>query len=446
MAIRASGIGSGLDIESIVTQLVRAESQPLVNLDVKEQDLKLRLSAFGSLKSNLSGFNSSVTALSSLDKFKIFAATTSDETAVTATADSSGAVGTFDVTVTQLAQRNRVTSSAFVDSSTALANTGDLTIDVGGVAFTVTIDGTNNTLSGIRNAINLASDNTGVTASVLNEDGGSRLIIAANDSGTAKAASITSSNALTTELNLTEIDPVNDIAQDAIADINGFTVTRSNNTISDAIQGVTLELLTTGGTSRVDVSRDDTAIGASINTFAKAFNTLRGQLNGLRREGGTLEADSTILSINRDIDSVLNNRASITGVSFGFLAEIGLTRNKAGDFILDQSLLTKALDSDFDGVSKLLADDPGGFLARLDETVSGFTAFDGLVSARSKGIDSEISGLQEQRDRIEARIATVEKRLRSQFSALDGLVGQLRATGSFLSQQLSALPGFTRKQ
>ena len=445
MAITASGIGSGLDIEGIVTQLVRAESIPLVNLDVKKQDLEVRLSAFGSLKSNLSAFNSAVSALSSLDKFKVFAATSSDETAVTATVDSTGATGTFDVTVTQLAQRNRVTSSAFTDASTALANTGDLTIDVGGSAFTVTIDGTNNTLSGIRNAINLASDNTGVTASVLNEDGGSRLILTANDTGVANAASITSSNTLTTELNLTEIDPVNDIAKDAIADINGFTVTRSSNTISGAIQGVTLELQKEGGTSRVDVSRDDGAIAESINSFAKAFNSLRGQLKGLRREGGTLEADSTILSIQRDIDAVLNNKANIAGVSFGFLAEIGLARNKAGDFILDQSLLTKALDNDFDGVSKLLADDPDGFLSRLSDTVSGFIAFDGLVSARSNGITTEIKGLREQRDRIETRIVIIERRLRSQFTALDGLVGQLRTTGNFLSQQLSALPGFTRK-
>jgi len=445
MAITASGIGSGLDIEGIVQQLVRAESTPLVNLDIKEQDLEVRLSSFGALKNSLSAFSSAVSKLSSLDKFKVFAATSSDESAVTSTVDSTGAAGTFDVTVTQLAQRNKVTSDAFTDASTALANTGDLTIDVDGNAFTVTIDGTNNTLSGIRNAINLASDNTGVTASVLNEDGGSRLIITANDTGIAKAASITSSNALTTELNLTEIDPVNDIAQDAIADINGFTVTRSNNTISGAIQGVTLELLTTGGSSRIDVSRDDAAIAESINGFAKAFNGLRGQLAGLRREGGTLEADSTILSIQRDIDGVLNNQANITDVSFGFLAEIGLARNKAGDFILDQSLLTTALNNDFEGVSKLLADDPDGFLSRLSDTVGGFIAFDGLVSARSSGISTEIRGLQEQRDRIEARLVIIEKRLRSQFSALDGLVGQLRTTGTFLSQQLGALPGFTKK-
>ncbi|MBT5230581.1 MAG: flagellar filament capping protein FliD [Methylococcales bacterium] len=431
--ITASGIGSGLDVENIVSKLVALEEIPLKKLQSDQSILKAQLSAFGQLKSNISTFETAADALGSTDKFKVFSASSSDSTAFTATADSTSAIASLDVTVTQLATPGKFVADAV--TSTDTFGGGDLTIDVGGSSFTVTTT-TTDTITDIQSAINSASDNTGVTASVLVEDSGTRLILTSNSTGTANEITIT--DGLATSLNLTQ--SAANQAKDSIIDVDGFTVTQSSNTVTGAIQGVTLNLLTEGGSSTLTVAKDEASITSSVNSFISAFNTLRTQLVSFRSEGAQLEADNTVLTMQNQFDSIINTEASLSGVSFSTFAEIGITRNKAGDFELDSDIFSTALSTDFDGISQLFADTDEGFISRLEAAATSFSSFDGLIDAREDGLNARIKDNQSSQDGLTRRLEIVERRIRAQFTALDSLVGSLQSTGSFLSQQLSSIP------
>jgi flagellar hook-associated protein 2 len=438
-SITSAGIGSGLDVEGIVTKLMALERIPLNNLKSKEKQLDSQISAFGFVKSSLAEFQKAVADLASADKFKVFAPTSSNESVATVTADSAAATGTFDVITTQLAQRNKFTGDAVADGTTVVG-TGTLTLAVGADSFDVVIDSSNDELNQIRDAINNATDNKGVTASVLTDDAGSRLILTSDDTGTANALTISSTGDVATNLNLVEKDQ----ALDSIATIDGFTVTNTTNKVTGAIQGVTMDILTLGS-STINVNRDDAQISSNVGKFVSAFNKLGKDIEAVREKGATLEADNTVLSVQNGINSVFNTSANITNGDFSFLAEVGLTRNELGEFVLDSSMLTTALDSDFEGVASLFSDDTEGFMSRLDDMVTGFNAFDGIVATRTEGLTTQVSDNRDQQDKFEVRLTIIEQRIRRQFSALDVLVGKLQSTSSFLTQQLANLPGPAKK-
>jgi flagellar hook-associated protein 2 len=253
--ISAPGVGSGLDVNSIVSQLMAVERQPLNRLEADKRGLQAQLSAFGKLKSGLSTFQSAMSGLKSLDAFKLFTATSSDEAAFTATADSNAAISTNSIDVVQLAVADKRASQAIADTgTTTLGGSGDqMTITVNGNAFVV--DGGGMTLSQLRDAINSDPNNVGVSASIISETSTSnRLVLTSNETGTTNSISTTFTGTLGTDLGLTQITPPKD-AQITID--NTFTVTRSSNVISDALSGVTLTLKAqTAATATLSVDRD----------------------------------------------------------------------------------------------------------------------------------------------------------------------------------------------
>ncbi|MCU7860875.1 MAG: hypothetical protein KZQ86_13830 [Candidatus Thiodiazotropha sp. (ex Lucinoma kastoroae)] len=176
MAIGFSGIGAGADWNGIINQLLQIESRPLTQLRSREQEINQQISDYGKVKSAVDTFKSSIVDLTSASGFAAFSTTSSDEAVLTVTADSTAVASRYDVVVTQLASHDKLASSAYADSSTAVG-TGSLSITVGGTTMNLTVDATNNTLAGLRDAINNASDNPGVTATILNETAGSRLIL-----------------------------------------------------------------------------------------------------------------------------------------------------------------------------------------------------------------------------------------------------------------------------
>ncbi len=191
--IQAPGVGSGLDINSIVNQLMVLERRPLDLLENKQDQAEAQLSAFGQLKSSISSFESAMSNLSSLSKFQIFSPASSDDTILTATADDTAVEGTYDIDVTALAASHKLASNAF-SNPTDVVGEGTLSLSVGSNSFDVTIDSSNSTLFGLRDAINNAPTNTGVTATIVNENSGSRLILTSDDAGTANALTVTATN------------------------------------------------------------------------------------------------------------------------------------------------------------------------------------------------------------------------------------------------------------
>jgi flagellar hook-associated protein 2 len=438
-SILAPGVGSGLDVNGIIDQLMNLERLPLDRLQNQESQVNAQISAYGQLRSAVSDFETAMDDLGSLTKFQVFSGSSSNADAFTASADETANVGSFNINVTQLAQRHKLASTTFTNKDTVVGS-GTLDISVGTGSFSLTIDSSNNTLAGIRDAINQASDNPGVAATILNESGGSRLILTSNDSGASNAVEVVvSGDAGLSQLhyeaagtqNLTQVAA----AQDAQLTVDTFSVTSSSNTISDAIQGVTLNLKTTGS-GTVDFSRDDDAIAESVDAFATAFNNLRNTIDSLY--DGQLAGDSTLLTMESLMLGIVNSGASITGGSYTHMTEVGLSIGKDGRMSLDKSALSKAMDSDFSGVSRLFADSDQGFAKRLGDLAHDLLTADGMVDAREDGLAARIDTLQDRQNQLEYRLDLTERRYRAQFAALDSLMGQLQTTSSFLSQQFSS--------
>jgi flagellar hook-associated protein 2 len=442
--ISAPGVGSGLDVSSIVAQLMSVERQPLNRLESDKQSLETRLSAFGKLKSALSTFQTALDDLKTVDAFQVYKAESSDETAFTATANSNAATGSNDIQVVKLAEAHKMGSVSIADSdTTTLGGAGDeITFTVNGNSFSV--GGGGMTLSELRDAINDAPDNTGVSATVISENSGSHyLVLTSSETGNANAMNLSFTGSLGTDLGLSDI---NDPAQlDAQLKIDGlYSVTRSSNTIDDAIAGVTLNLLgETAGNVQLAVSRDIDSVKESAQTFVDAFNELKNTIDSLSGEGNDLEADSTLRNIENQIQGVFNTTPGGLNTSLKYLSEIGVSFQRDGKLALDSTALESAITSDFSGVAELFANDDQGYLFRVDALIDGFVAADGLIDIRENGLNSRIDVTEQRITDMEYRLELREQRLRDQFTALDALMGQLQSTSAFLSQQLAALPSLT---
>lgn len=447
-SITAAGIGSGLDVESIVSQLVALERQPINQVQSKQAQVNAQISAYGSLKSKISEFQSAMTSLGSASSFKLFQAQSSDEGIFTASVDSDAVAGNYTVNVQSLAERDKIAFGPFADSN-ATVGSGTLNLKVGSDSFSIAV-GAGDTLTDIRSAINEASDNTGITATIVNSDDGARLVLSANETGTENALEVTVSgdgdgndsdnaglSALTYVSGGTNYASSISVAADAVVDVDGFTVTSSSNTISGVVDGISFTAKSVGNAS-LEVSRDDEAILEAVNQFADAFNALRSEIDNQRR--GQLEADSTLLSLENAIFNVLNDGAAINGSSFKYLIEAGVSINKNGVMEVDETTVTDLLNTDFNSFVNLFAAEGEGYAARLESLADGWLANNGLIDAREDGLNTQLERLEDDELRLEARMELVEARIRAQFTALDTLVSELSNTGNFLLQQLASLP------
>jgi flagellar hook-associated protein 2 len=418
------------------------ERQPLARLQSKESIINAQISAYGAFKSKLADFQSAMEALGSASAFKQFQATSQDEDLFSASADSDAVAGEYSINVVALAQRDKLASAAFSDTDSI--GQGTLSISVGAESFDVVIDSTNDSLAGIRNAINNASANTGVSASIITDDAGSRLILTSDDTGTENALSISVSDdsdgnnsdssglSAFVNANMTTVTS----ATDAVVEVDNFTVTSSSNTISGAIEGVSITAKAMGS-STLSITRDDEAILESVKEFASAYNSLMTEIKSQR--SGQLEADSTLLTIERQIRDVFNSGSAISGSSFRYLVEAGVSLDKNGEMKVDEEQVTSLLDSDFSSFVNLFSAEGEGYANRLDSLADGWLQTDGLIDSREVGLNARLDTIDRQRDRMEARLATTEERIRAQYAAMDTLVSSLNSQGNYLLSQLSAL-------
>ena len=443
--ISAAGVGSGLDIQSIVSQLMAIERQPLQRLQFKQGQLEAQISAYGQLSSSLSNFQAAMEKLGSVSALKVFNGTSSNPDVVGVTPTSSAELGSFGVEVVRLAENHKMATQESLDTDTFGGRRNDaLNIQLGSdPANTITVDlRAAKTLSEIRTAINDDPDNPGVTATIIHGDNNNqKLILTANDSGAENALTLSTSGRI--NLNAFGFQTLNDIAGDtslldAEFTVDGYTITRPSNDISDVISGVTLNLVSEdpGNTHTIAIERDLEAVEEAVQSFATAFNELRASIKSLR--AGQLEADSSLLSIERRIFSVLNNPA--TGGTYSVLSEVGLSMQKDGTMSLDSSDLKAALQSDFDGVAQLFAADGQGYANRLETLADSWLTTGGLIDSREDGLKARVDDLVDRQISFERNLAIVESRHLAKFTALDALVGQLQGTGQFLTNQLAQLP------
>lgn len=437
MAITSAGVGSGLNVESIVSQLLALERQPLNALQRKKSSYESELSAYGRLTSAVSTFQTAMGKLDSLSDFRLFSATPADDTVFTATASSLAATGTYDVQVDRLAEAHKIKSKAFADTDTTTVGGADLTLTIAAESFTVTGAGSLS-LEGLRDAINDATDNVGVTASIISENATSNYLVLTSDkTGTDSAITLTGTAADAANLNPTSINTIANLDAQILVD-NTFTISRSTNTIADAIPGVTLDLKSiSSGNVNLKIDRDSDAVTAVVQEFIDSYNALDSTIDELR--SGELKGDNALLSIENSLKNVFNAPAVGLTTANSYLVQVGVAFDKYGKLTLDSDDLKNAINSDFDGLAELFADDDQGFAFRLKAAADNILLPDGLIDAREDGVNSSIDSTESRIEREGFRLQLVEKRIRAQFTALDALVGTLTSTGDFLQSQLNSL-------
>lgn len=392
MGISSPGIGSGLDVNSLVSQLISVESQPLTLLKKKEATFQSQVSALGQVKSALSSFQSALGSLSKVSTFQAVKATAADTSVLSASADATAAPGSYAIQVSQLAQAQKLVTAGQA-STTAPIGTGTLTFDFGTIsdvtdassgvtskAFasngngtkTVTIDSTHVSLSGIRDAINAAS--IGVTASIVNDGSATpnRLVLTNTATGAANGMKITVSNPDTGSLaDLMSQDPATGgkqamqqtiAAQDAKFTIDGLSISKPSNHVTDLIQGVSLDLskTNTGTPTTLTIARDTASVSAAVSKFVDAFNAVNKTLtasssyDASSKTAAPLNGDSTVRSIQSRLRSMLSTSVQGSG-AYSRLADIGVSFQKDGTLAVDSTKLNKALASNFNDVASLFA-------------------------------------------------------------------------------------------
>ncbi len=444
--ITAPGVGSGLDVRSIVNDLMALERRPIEALQQRQNQYEAQLSAYGQLKSALSSFQDAMKGLNSTDAFQVFSASTNNEDVLQVSAASTAPLGSYNVRVERLAEYHKIGSGEFANTATFGGGAGDsMAIQVGtDPANTISIDlSTAKTLEEIRNLINDDVSNPGVSATVVNGNGGNqKLILTSEDSGAASAMTISYGGSLSAaSFGLQTLNNIGgDLALlDAEISVDGYSITRSSNTISNVIQGVTLDLRQAqpGVDIQVNIDRDLDAAKESVQAFADAYNDLRSSIKSLR--SGQLEADSTLLSIERGLLNIMNNPGS--GGVYNHLSEVGLSIQKDGNMSVKTTKLESALNADFSAVADLFANAQNGYATRFESLTGTWLETGGLIDSRTDGLDSRIEDLQDRQIAMDRRMEQIEARYLRQFSALDSLVAQLQGTSNFLTSQLASLPG-----
>ncbi len=460
MATSASSIsgGSTLDVKSLASQLVAAERAPL-DAQVKRESsaVTTTLSALGTLKSALATFQVAVENVSLLAKFQVRAATSSKPEVFTATAGSDAVPGSYGIEVRQLASAQQLASGPYAGGSTALVGSGTVTLSVGGRSFAVTV-AAGDTLADLRDAVNGARDNTGVSATIVQAMDGARLVLSARETGAANTLSVAVGGAAGGLDTLvysggqpgawTQIGA----AQDAIVRVAGFEQTSATNTLSGAIDGVTLMLASgdAGTTHTLTIANDTDAVRKRIDTFVSTWNAMQTAVAGLRRydaatqTGGPLLGDSMLLGLEAKLRRGLTDPVPGLPGAQSSLAVLGITTGADGNLVVDEAKLDAAIGSDFEGVAQLFGR-TGGVGYRLFNTLDEALSSRGGIAVRTQALAQQQDRLADRQDAIDARMQAQLTRYIRQFTTLDMLLSSLDTTSAYLDTQLDALTGMLKR-
>ncbi len=446
--ISSAGVGSGLDVAALVNNLVSAERLPFAQqLNRQESRTNFQLSGLGALKSAIDQLNTALGKLDDPDVISARQTTVADESFFTATASSGAGIGSYQVEVLQLAQSHRMATATPLASADAEVGEGSLDISLGGQNFSVNIAAGATTLSDIRDAINNAADNPGVVATIINGDAGAVLVLGSGDTGSDSeiqiAAGAGSSAGLT---NLVQDLATTQSFQDAQIRIDGQLITSSSNTVSGAIDGlsITLKQATAGASYALGVQRDDASFTESVQAFVEAYNAYLdtaeqlGSADATGQAAGSLNADSMLRGLRSQLRIALSD--SYGAGATNTLGELGVSLDVDGRMTLDESALGEALASDASGVRAFFSGS-GSFTETLTQLAERYVDSDGVISSRIDTLNARLETIGDRRDALDLRMEQVEARYLRQFTALDAMLAQMQQVSSYLGQQLANLPG-----
>ena len=409
-------INSGLDVQTLVDQLIKLERAPIERFERQTTNLQSKVKALQSFNTKLSTLLNKLdnalykgeTALLSVPAgfarrfaksiFAVRNASSSDESAVLAVAAKGASVGSYAVTVSSLAKARTEASANFADTDTTRAGTGTIVIQVGTKdAVTINIDETNNTLEGVRAAINNAT--AGVSATILNDGSSSpyRLLLTAKGTGTANTFTVTENLTGGQALNLTETQA----AVDAQFTVNGISLTKSSNTVSDVISGITFTLrATTAAPVEVTVETDTDAAIAGLKELIDAYNEVasfansQARYNAETKQAGILAGDATLRNTLLKIQDALTRQITSSFTGFRYVGEVGLRFNTDGSMSLDETKLRSALESDLTGVAALFLGDGAAGTAENISLSDPRVTYNSKTAATQAGTYAvEITGL-----------------------------------------------------
>lgn len=441
MSLSSPGIGSGLDVNGIVSQLVDLERRPIAQLQTAKTRLTTQLSSFGLLQSYMGNLQSIANQLSRADFWSRNAATSSDATAVAVTARASAAPGRYSVEVGALATAQSLSTPAGAFADPGNVGGGTIKVTRGGAELAIEI-APDSSLAAVRDQINAAK--AGVTASIVQvQDGtGPRLVLTASETGVANAVTIDASGVtgpLQAALSaLNEDRP----AQDAQLRINGLTITSASNRLENVIDGVDLTLSKVT-TSPVDVAvaSDTAALTKAVNDFVAAYNELNRYLatqtryDEATRTAGALQGDRTAVGLQFRLRSLVQQPSEASAV-YQRLSDLGISLQRDGSLQVDDAKLASALAAPAE-VAKAFSNPGNGLALGFKALADGMLGTDGALTARSEGLRASIKRNEKEQERLEDRINRVRERLLRQYSALDTNLNRLSGLEKYVSQQIT---------
>lgn len=473
VGIVAGGSGSGIDVESLVKDLSAAERKPVdKRLDIRETQVQADVTAYNSLKGALTDLQKSLSGLTTLREVAKRTATSSDTDVFTVTAGSSAITSSTQIQVDRLAQAHKLVSAGFSDAD-SLVGTGTLTLSSGGNSFSISVvDAENDTLGDIRDAINNASDNPGIKASILTvsdpDNAGqtlSKLVLTSAETGADNAITVSVSDTDGDDTNtsglsqlvynpgVTENLTETTAAQDARIYVDGFEATSSTNVFSGVIEGVSITAVSadpdnahtlTIGVDKASVQEKVAGFVSAYNTYLKTFDYLT-KYDAAEKQAGLLTGDSIARSVSTMLNRALTSSNTTDTGDFTALANIGITKTRTGELQLDAEMLSDALSADFDSVANLLAGEDDGVFTKFDDAIDILSnSADGLLTERNKTLKTQLTEIEDQRIELETRMASFTERLRKQFTNMDIIVAQFQNTGDFLTQQLDSISGIKK--
>ncbi|MEZ8143464.1 flagellar hook protein [Enterovibrio norvegicus FF-454] len=454
MGLSATGLGSGMDIGSMVSKIVDAERAPKQERIVKNMnDVETNISAYGRLKTSLDTMKDLMFDFRRDNTFAARSTVSDNAETVSATADHQAVTGVYSIDVQQLAQSHKLVSDGL--DPKADFGAGKLTLNLGGRATTIDIAEDNSSLLDIVRTINSHPSNPGIKASVINDDSGARLILGGDKAGADNQLALSVNAPITSPLQAFAFNPASQsnamnemqAAKDARILIDGLaSVSSDTNTFSDAIRGVDIEVskltMPEDGPVTITVDEDRDKVKASLAEFVDAYNAFYQVTKALSKydpetqQGGPLVGDSVIRSAVNQMRSLFSTPIEGAPDSLKTLSELGISTTMDGRLEINNAMLDKQLNRNFSALEGFFGGN-NGFARKVEETVQSFTGFTGTIRNRESSLGDQRIRLQDEQETLDRRMQGLEDRTLRQFSTMDNAMGEMQ---SQLSAMMNIMP------
>ncbi|RJR15178.1 MAG: hypothetical protein C4581_12710 [Nitrospiraceae bacterium] len=447
------GLSTGIDYNDLISKLMEVKRQPVKILENKITSYNDKMSSYSELSTKLSSLKSAADKLKYSYSFYVNTASVSDESVLGATASGTAKVGNYSIAVTTLASEEKEAhnGTGLTASSDILNNSGsDKTFQYtyAGTQRSLTV-ASGTSLDGLKNLINNDSSNPGVTATVVNDGTNYRLIISGNETGSTKNITIDAGTTLDGTGSTVDFTAAtftqNKTAANAAFSVDGLSVSRSTNSVSDVITGLTINLkkasTPTPATATVTVAADNESIKEQINDFVSAYNDVMSFLktntayDTATGESGILSGEGTARNIQNRIRDIATTSVPGLSGSISMLAEIGITTDyKTGNLSVNSSTLDTKLGSNLDDIADLFKNTSKGIATQIYKYIGELTStVDGAITLRKDGLSDIIKSISNTIRNMEFRLDKAENDMVRQFTALEKLVGNYNSIGNYLS-------------